>query len=78
MLVKLLTSATCPECLVNRHTASHLFNCDAAPTDLYVRDLWERPCDAMQFLLTLASFSPLRPADDPPLPPPPPEPPPPS
>ena len=26
-----------------RHTTRHLFNCDAAPTDLVVEDLWSRP-----------------------------------
>ena len=77
MLVKQSPTAICPECLINRHTVNHLFNCCAAPTDLCVRDLWERPCLVMRFLLTLESFKSIRPTDEPPLPPPPPEPPPP-
>ena len=33
-------SAICPECLL-RHMASHLFSCDATPTNLKVIDLWK-------------------------------------
>ena len=75
-------SALCPECLINRHTARHLFNCDAAPTDLTIRDLWNNPISVINHLVTLSSFSSLGPTPQPappaPRPPlrPPPEPPP--
>ena len=69
------TSAICPECLLRRHTARHLFQCDARPTDLSLRDLWVNPVSVVNFLVTLPSFAALIP-QNPPLPPPPPEPPP--
>ena len=68
-------SALCPECLFRRQTVPHLFNCDARPTQLTLRDLWENPVTAVNFLVTLPSFAALIPPD-PPAPPPPPEPPP--
>ena len=64
---------TCPDCGSGAtHSTSHLFACAAHPTDLVVRDLWDRPALAARFLSTVPSFHYL-----PPLPPPPPEPPPP-
>ena len=36
-------SALCPECLIRRHTVKHIFNCDAAPNNLTIRDLWNNP-----------------------------------
>ena len=75
------SDAVCPECLVRRHTTRHLFNCEARPTSLTVEDLWRQPVLAMEFLLTLPSFSSLLPPDPllpPPPPPPDPPPPPPS
>ena len=75
LILKKTTSAICPECLIRRHTATHLFNCDAVPTDLSLRDLWTNLVDVMNFLLTLPSFASLVPPDPHP-PPPPPEPPP--
>ena len=69
--------ALCPECLFRRHTVSHIFECDACPTDLTVRDLWSNPVRVANFLKTLPSFSFLLPPDPPPPPPPPlPDPPP--
>ena len=68
-------TAICPECLFRRHTASHLFDCDARPTDLSIRDLWTSPVSVVTFLKSLPSFSFLLPPNPPP-PPPPPEPPP--
>ena len=71
-------SALCPECLFHRHTATHLFDCDARPTNLTIRDLWINPVTVMNFLMTLPSFSSLVPTGPPPPPPPdPPVPPPP-
>ena len=72
------SSALCPECRFGRHNARHLFTCPAASTSLSVVDLWNRPVDAISFLLSLPSFSSLLPPDPllPP-PPPPPDPPPP-
>ena len=70
------TSALCPECLLHRHTARHIFNCDAIPTNLVPKDMWNNPTLVADFLHQLPSFSALLPAPAPPLPPPPPEPPP--
>ena len=70
------TSSLCPECRFLRHTVTHLFSCPAVPTDITVVDLWVQPVEAMDFLLSLPSFSSLL-SPDPPLPPPPPDPPPP-
>ena len=69
-------NALCPECLVRRHTARHLFDCDAKPTPLSVKDLWENPIAVATFLKTLPSFSCLLPPEQPQSPRPPPEPPP--
>ena len=70
------TSAICPECLFRRQTVPHLFDCDAAQTELTLRDLWINPVKTVEFLVTLSSFSALVIPPDPQLPPPPPEPPP--
>ena len=67
--------ALCPECLSRRHSSTHVFDCDAVPTDIPFRDLWDNPIRAVDFLKTLPSFTCLLPLDPPP-PPPPPEPPP--
>ena len=69
------TSAVCPECLFRRQTVPHIFQCDACPTQLSLRDLWVNPVTVVEFLVSLSSFSTLIPPDPPP-PPPPPEPPP--
>ena len=69
------TSAICPECLFRRQTVPHLFNCDACPTNLSLRDLWVNPVTVANFLVTLSSFAALVPPDPPPARPPP-EPPP--
>ena len=76
------STSLCPECRFARQTTAHLFVCPATPTALTVEDLWRRPVEAMDFLLSLSSFSSLLPPGPlppppPPLPPPPPEPPPP-
>ena len=63
-------SALCPECLFRRHSVSHIFDCDAAPTDLTIRDLWINPVSVITFLVILPTFSSLVVAV-PPLPPPP-------
>ena len=75
MRIGLSRTAICPECLFRRHNVHHIFNCDAAPTNLTVNDLWVNPCTVVDFLCSLPSFSPIFPPD-PPQPPPPPEPPP--
>ena len=75
VLTGLGSSAICPECLFRRQTVPHIFNCDAAPTQLTVRDLWTNPVTTVEFLVTLSSFSTLV-TTDPPEDPPPPEPPP--
>ena len=63
-------SNLCPSCGTAPHTTNHLFSCPDHPTDLVVRDLWDRPRLVAQFLASLSFFS------LPPVPPPPPEPPP--
>ena len=75
MRIGLSKSAICPECLFRRHNVRHIFNCEAAPTNLSIKDLWINPCSVVEFLHSLPSFSPIFPPD-PPQPPPPPEPPP--
>ena len=64
-------SALCPECLFRRHSVTHLFNCDANPTSLSLHDMWNKPIEVINFLMTLPSFSSLVPAAPPPTPPPP-------
>ena len=71
----LSSSALCPECLFRRQTVPHIFNCDAAPTNLSLCDLWINPVTVVEHLVNLQSFSALVPPDPPP-PSPPPEPPP--
>ena len=44
--LKSAPNALCPECLINWHTTRHLFDCDAATTDLDVASLWSHPIDA--------------------------------
>ena len=60
----------CPSCRGGPHTTAHLFNCPSSPTDLEVRDLWDRPCAVAEFLQSLPlpfSFPhPLRPPPEPP------------
>ena len=70
------TLALCPECLFRRQTVPHIFQCDACPTNLSLRDLWVNPVTVVQQLLVnLSSFATLFLPNSPP-PPPPPEPPP--
>ena len=64
-------SALCPDCRTTDASASHLFNCSSHPTSLGVRDLWEKPWDAANFLAGIPAFSDL-PDPGPPPPPPPP------
>lgn len=75
VLTGISTSAVCPQCLFRRHTVPHIFDCDAAPTNLSIRDLWINPVKVVEYLVTLPTFAPLV-QNDPPLPRPPPEPPP--
>ena len=67
--------ATCPECMIKRHSSPHLFGCDATPTVLQATDLWAHPVAVVNHLRKLPSFSGLK-THDPPPPRPPPEPPP--
>jgi hypothetical protein len=62
----------CPVCGVSPHTVDHLFACRPHPTDLTLRDLWDKPVEVAAFLQTTPTFAFL-----PPVPPPPPQPPPP-
>ena len=64
----------CPECRAHPQTVVHLFACAAAPTNLTVRNLWDRPREVIRHLLTLSSFDDFPPLV-PPLPPRPPRPP---
>ena len=50
------TLAVCPECSCRRHTVSLIFDCDAVPTNLSLRDLWDNPGTVCQFLESLPSF----------------------
>ena len=58
-LVKNNDNDRCPECLVESHTTAHLFECPAAPSQLYKIDLWSNPIHAASFLSRLSSFSAL-------------------
>ena len=40
----------CPDCGIEPHDTSHLFNCTARPTHLTPRSLWEAPEEAAEFL----------------------------
>ena len=67
----LAPNAICPECLLHRHTVRHLFRCPLHPTAVQPVDLWKKPCQTMEFLLSLPSLSSLLPPDPSlPLPPP--------
>ena len=70
--IGLAPNAICPECRLHRHSVRHLFRCPVHPTPLLPVDLWRRPVQTMEFLLSLPSFSSLLPPD-PLLPPPPPD-----
>ena len=59
-------SNLCPSCRTSPHTTSHLFTCESHPTDLGVRDLWDRPCLTMEFISSLPMFSFLPPLIRPP------------
>jgi hypothetical protein len=74
-MIKKVMDDACPECGIAPHTTAHLFCCPAHPTSLNIYDLWLKPVEMSQFLVTLPSFSHLS-ALDLPLPRPPPEPPP--
>ena len=63
-------SNLCPSCGTAPKTTNHLFSCPIHPTNLVVRDLWDRPRLVANFLASLPFFN------LPPIPPPPPEPPP--
>ena len=56
-------SALCPHCLFRRHTVPHIFNCDAVPTLLTLRDLWINPVKVVELLVSLPSFVTLIPKD---------------
>ena len=75
VLTGISNSALCPQCLFRRHTVPHIFNCDAVPTLLTLRDLWINPVKVVELLVSLPSFVTLIPKDQHP-PRPPPEPPP--
>ena len=75
VLTGISNSALCPQCLFRRQTVPHIFNCDAAQTDLTLRDLWINPVKVVGFLVSLPTFATLIPRDPHP-PRPPPEPPP--
>ena len=61
---------SCPECLSEIHTTSHLFCCAASPTLLTVRDLWTDPVAVARHLVTLVAFSALPTSESPDLGPP--------
>jgi hypothetical protein len=46
----------CPESGVAVHTTRHIFQCRFFPTDLLVKDLWYKPCEAAIFVSNLPSF----------------------
>jgi hypothetical protein len=60
-----------PVCCGAPHTAEHIFDCPAAPTNLTKLDLWRRPREMASFFQTLLPFADL--PLNPPLPPLPPE-----
>ena len=43
----------CPSCRAAPHTTNDLFTCQAHPTSLTVRDLWDRPCAVAELLPSL-------------------------
>ena len=69
-------SSLCPDCRFARQTTSHLFSCDAVPTNLNTRDLWKRPTLVAEHLVSFSNFQSLIPPDPPLRPPPPASPPP--
>jgi len=60
----------CPSCRGSPHTPAHLFSCPSHPTPLVVRDLWDRPGLAADFISSLPFFN-LNPVSRPPPRPPP-------
>ena len=49
-------TALCPCCRQEDHTTQHIFSCPAHPTSLSPLDLWLRPQDAAEFLVTWPCF----------------------
>jgi hypothetical protein len=47
----------CPECGTESHSIRHLFDCPSFPTDLKVKNLWTRPCEAATFFFDFLSFA---------------------
>ena len=60
----------CPCCRQADHTTQHLFDCPEHPTDLVPLDLWQRPGEAVDFLITWPCFDRLHRERPPPEPPP--------
>ena len=64
-------SPLCPSCGLEDHSTSHIFACTEHPTELTVRDLWERPGRVAQYLESLPFIDLPALARPPPEPPPP-------
>ena len=64
---KVLTGL-CPECLFCRQMVPHIFQCNACPTQLILRDIWMNPVTVVEYLVTLSFFSTLIPPNPPPPP----------
>ena len=58
-------SDNCPDCLTLPASVQHLFECPANPTNLTTLDLWENPCETINFLSETSSFSHLEKAPPP-------------
>ena len=43
-------SPNCPLCMTELHNTQHIFECSEMPTNLTVKDLWEKPVEVASFL----------------------------
>ena len=48
--LKLTDSSSCPNCRIDPHDVTHLFNCTAHPIDLSPVNLWDKPVRTIQEL----------------------------
>ena len=68
--INLVPSALCPCCRQADHTTQHLFDCPEHQTNLTPLDLWQRPAEAINFLISWPCLDRLHRERPPPEPPP--------
>ena len=54
----------CPLCKITPHDSQHLFHCNSNPTDLVLRDLWQRPKLVAEFFKLEEVVTTIQPQSD--------------